>query len=135
MRTPYLLDFGADDFPYEEFPEGVVVNFYDKNGKENYMTSNYAKRFKETGIIDLRDSVVLILSDSTRLVTSQLYWDRKNNWVFTEEPYTIFSPGDESFNKGVGFDSNEKFEDFLSLSATGRVFIDEKDQANNDTIR
>ncbi len=135
LRTPYMLDYGTLQFPYQEFPKGVNVTFLGDDRKENFIRANYAKLFKRTNLIDLRDHVVLILSDSTTLKTSQLYWDQANNWVFTDHAYTIDFP-DGSFNNGVGFDSSENFKNFLSSGIRSRLYIKEDDtKPKKDSIQ
>lgn len=127
LLTPQLLDYSNLAFPYKEFPQGIEVRFWDKKGEKNTVTSKYAIQYENTGLIDLRDSVVLITSDSVILKANQLYWDQKNKWVFTDEPYQIkFKDG--SFNNGaVGFDSNQDFTVFLSRKNQGVQLIDKKE--------
>ena len=133
LRTPFMLDYSISEFPYQEFPEGIDVTFVGDNNKENYITSKYAKLFKQTNLVDLRKDVVLILSDSTTLKTSQLYWDQRNNWVFTDRTYTINFP-DGSFNNGQGFDSSENFKNFLSSGNQSKMFVKEDQNAKKDSI-
>ena len=83
----------------------------------------------------MRKNVVLITSDSTRLDASQLFWDQKNKWVFTDKPYTIKFP-DNSFNGGDLFDSSEDFKNFISLDNQSRMYVKEKpNSAQNDSIQ
>lgn len=119
-----LLDYSNLDFPYKEFPKGVEVHFWDEKGKESTVSSDYAIQFDETGLVDLRKNVVLITADSVVLKANQLYWDQKNKWVFTDQPYQIkFKDG--SYNDGaVGFDSSEDFTIFLSRKNQGVQLID-----------
>ncbi|MAW97166.1 MAG: LPS export ABC transporter periplasmic protein LptC [Leeuwenhoekiella sp.] len=134
LKTPLIIEYGLADFPYEEFPEGVEVTFIDDDKKENYITSDYAIRYKRSGLIDLRENVVLITSDSTRLDASQLFWDQKDKWVFTDKPYTIEFP-DDSYNKGDLFDSSEDFKNFISLDNQSRMYVqDSATSAPKDSI-
>ncbi|HEA31081.1 MAG TPA: LPS export ABC transporter periplasmic protein LptC [Leeuwenhoekiella sp.] len=133
LRTPYMLDYSISEFPYQEFPDGIDVTFVGDDKKENHITSKYAKLFKQTNLVDLRKNVVLILSDSTTLKTSQLYWDQRNNWVFTNKAYTINFP-DGSFNNGQGFDSSENFKNFLSSGNQSKMFIKEGQKTKRDSI-
>lgn len=136
LKTPYILDYSISDFPYEEFPDGVEVTFVDSDGNENFITSKYAIRYKSTNLIDLRDSVVLILSDSTKLNAEQLFWDQNNDWVFTYMPYKIRFPDDESYNEGYRFDSSEDFKNFISLDNQSRMFVEDTDATQApDTIQ
>jgi len=135
LKTPLLIDYGLLNFPYQEFPNGVEVTFIDDEEKENYITADYAIRYTRTSLIDMRKNVVLITSDSTRLDASQLFWDQKNKWVFTDKPYTIKFP-DNSFNGGDLFDSSEDFKNFISLDNQSRMYVKEKpNSAQNDSIQ
>ncbi|HNP68958.1 MAG TPA: LPS export ABC transporter periplasmic protein LptC [Aequorivita sp.] len=119
-----LLDYSNLKFPYKEFPNGIEVRFWDENGKKNTVTADYAIQFDGTGLVDLRSNVVVITADSVVLKANQLYWDQKNKWVFTDQPYQIkFKDG--SYNDGaVGFDSSEDFTTFLSRKNQGVQLVD-----------
>lgn len=135
LVTPFMEDFGLEDYPYQEFPDGVDVTFVDADGKENFVTADYAKHYKTTGLIDLRKNVVVVMSDSTKLTTDKLFWDQKNKWIFTNEPYTVNFPEDDSFNKGVGFESSEDFKNFLSLNNQSRMYVEQKAEQTQDSIQ
>jgi len=122
LLAPKLLDYSNFEFAYQEFPEGVEVNFFE-NDKQSTVTSDFAIRYPETNIVDLRENVVLVTSDGNTLSAEQLYWDQKNQWVFTDRLYRItFSDG--SYNDGEGFDANEDFTVFLSRKNDGIQIID-----------
>ncbi len=125
-----LLDYSNLEFPYKEFPEGIEVRFWDEKGKKNTVTADYAIQFDKTGLVDLRKNVVVITADSVVLKANQLYWDQKNKWVFTDEPYQIkFKDG--SYNDGaVGFDSSEDFTTFLSRKNQGVQLVDKTKTEN-----
>ena len=131
LLAPRLLDYSNFEFAYQEFPNGVEVRFFE-NGKQSTVTSDYAMRYPETGIVDLRENVILVTSDGNVLNAEQLYWDQKNKWVFTDQPYRItFSDG--SYNDGARFDANEDFTVFLSRENDGIQIIDQnKTEQPND---
>lgn len=118
-----LLDYSNLDFPYKEFPKGVEVLFWNENGEKSTVISDYAIQFDKTGLVDLRKNVVLVTADSVVLKADQLYWDQKNEWVFTDQPYQIkFKDG--SYNEGARFDGNQDFTIFLSRKNQGVQLID-----------
>lgn len=118
-----LLDYSNLNFPYKEFPKGVKVLFWNDKGEKSTVTSDYAIQFEKTGLIDLQNNVVLVTADSVVLKAKQLYWDQKNEWVFTDQPYEIkFKDG--SYNEGARFDSNQDFTIFLSRKNQGVQLID-----------
>ncbi|QQX77123.1 MULTISPECIES: LPS export ABC transporter periplasmic protein LptC [Aequorivita] len=132
LLAPKLLDYSNLEFPFKEFPNGIEVRFWDEKGKKNTVTADYAIQFDNTGLVDLQDNVVVITADSVVLKANQLYWDQKNKWVFTDQPYQIkFKDG--SYNDGaVGFDSSEDFTTFLSRKNQGVQLVDKtkKEDAN-----
>jgi LPS export ABC transporter protein LptC len=123
LISPLRNDYTNLKFPYQEFPEGVEVRYWNENDESSTVTSDFAVRYDETNIVDLRRNVVLVTSDSLVLKAEQLYWDQKNQWVFTDQPYRIIFK-DGSFNDGAGFDSSEDFTNFLSRRNAGEQIID-----------
>ncbi|MAP54344.1 LPS export ABC transporter periplasmic protein LptC [Altibacter sp.] len=130
LLAPLLHDYSNYEFPYQEFPEGVEVRFWNEKNEKSTVTSDYAIRFEGTNIVDLRKNVVLVTSDSTILKADQLYWDQKNKWVFTDQPYQM-KLKDGSYNDGARFDSNEDFTNFLSRKNQGVQIIDQKTTNGN----
>lgn len=130
LNTPRMLNYENFEFGYQEFPEGVAVKFYE-NGGESTVTSKYAIRYPETGIVDLRKDVELVTADGNILNAQQLYWDQVNQWVFTDEPYRI-TFNDGSYNDGARFDANEDFTVFLSRNNDGVQLIDQNKKEEND---
>lgn len=124
LKSEKMLDFTNLDFPYREFPEGIEVEFFDENRAKSTLTANYAIIYAATDLIDLQGDVVLVTSDSTRLEASQLYWQQKLGWVFTDRPNTIRFPSGAR-NQGMGFDSDLKFTNFRSRTNVGVQVIDE----------
>jgi len=131
LIAPRIRDYSNFEFSYQEFPEGVEVRFFE-NGEQSTVTSDYAMRYPETNIVDLRENVVLVTADGNVLNAQQLYWDQKNKWVFTDKPYRI-TFNDGSYNDGARFDANEDFTVFLSRKNDGIQIIDQnKTEKTND---
>lgn len=131
LLAPKLLDYSNFEFAYQEFPEGVEVRFWDEDGKRSTVTSNYAVMYKNSNLVDLRDEVVLITSDSLILEAEQMYWDQEHKWVFTDRPYKM-KLKDGSYNNGARFDSNEEFTNFLSRKNDGVQLVDNKKTEDNE---
>lgn len=127
LKSEKMKDFSNKEFAFREFPEGLQVEFFDENREKNTVTADYGIIYNETGLIDLQGNVVVITSDSTKLMADQLYWDQSNNWVFTDRPNTIrFQNG--ALNEGQGFDSNQEFSNFRSRSNIGVQIIEEEEK-------
>lgn len=124
LRSPYMLDFSNQEFPYREFPKGLEVEFFDENNKKNTVIADYGIVYQETGLVDLQGNVEIVTSDSTVLHAKQLYWDQKQQWVFSDIDYSIKMKSG-ALNDGEGFDANENFNKFNSRSNTGIQYIDQ----------
>ena len=135
LKAPYLKSFANESFPYDEFPKGIDLVFIDDDQKENFIRSDYAIQYKQTGLVDLRKNVVLITNKKDTLKADQLYWDSNKHWIFTDQPYTLVS-ADGSRNDGDLFDSSEDFTNFVSLNNTSKQYLKDDDlTTENDTIR
>jgi LPS export ABC transporter protein LptC len=127
LKSPKILDYSQNEFGYRIFPDGVEVDFFNIDSTKNTIYADSAVIFNYSSIIDMRNNVKIVTSDSLVLTTNQLYWDTAKQWVFTDRDYRIqLSNGSE--NDGSGFDSNQEFTLFKSRSNTGVQIIDEKDQ-------
>lgn len=124
LRTPKIKDYKNKSFGYQEFPEGMVLDIIDKDGKVSVVTSDYAIFYEETGLIDMRGNVDIKTADSTHLMAKQLYWDQSINWVFTDQPYKSILP-DGTVNEADGFDANQDFTILNSRINEGIMFIEE----------
>ena len=130
LLAPKFLDFSNRKFSYSEFPDGVTVYFYEED-KKSTITADYAIRYDQTGLVDMRGNVVLLTSDSTELLAEQVYWDQNDNWIFSDSPYRIkFNDG--SYNDGSSFDSNKDFTTFLSRKNTGVQLIENENPPEED---
>ncbi len=128
LIAPLLRDYSNFKFPYREFPEGIILYFWDEDEK-NTVSSDYAVEYKSTGLVDLRGNVIITTSDSTIINAKQLYWDQINKWIFTNQSYQIkFADG--SYNDGSHFDSNQEFTTFLSRKNQGVQLIDKNETIN-----
>lgn len=119
LISPKMLDFSNAAFPYTEFPKGIDVTLYDNNAKKSFITSDYAITYKGTDIIDLQGNVKITSEDGKILETTQLYYDQKREWFFTEKKCKLtLGPGNEFYTKG--FDASRDFKDI-----NGQVFFGE----------
>ncbi len=124
LRTPKALDYTNKNFDYHEFPEGVVLDVIDNEGKVSVIKAEYAIWYKPTNLVDMRGNVDIFTADSTHLIAEQLYWDQRTNWVFTDLPYQSFLP-DGGVNKADGFDANQDFTVLNSRINDGIMLIKE----------
>ena len=115
-----MLDYATVNFPFTEFPNGINVTLFDKNGKKTFVTSKYAVKYKTTEMIDLQGNVKISNETGQLLETEQLYFDQKNEWFYTEKRYKFTDPKGVSFGEGIDF--SKDFKIINSQKISGEVF-------------
>jgi LPS export ABC transporter protein LptC len=108
LISPKMLDYAAVSFPFTEFPKGVDVTFFDKNGRKTFVRSDYAVSYKATQIIDLQGNVRITGQNGQVMETPQLYFDQQENWFFTEQPFKLTDPKGTSYGQGIDFSRDFK---------------------------
>ncbi len=123
LKSPLNKNFSNQSFPYQEFPRGLQVDFFDKQNNKSTVTADYGIYYSLTRLIDLEGNVVLKTHDGKELHAAQLYWDQKNEWIFTEKNYIYTSP--DLNMSGVGIDFNKEFTRVNSHRNSGSAIIEE----------
>ena len=114
--------------PYSEFPEGVKVEFYDQARHKNTVQAKYGIIYPSADMVELRDSVVLTTYDGKKLNTPQLFWDQKEDWIFTDREFTFTDTKKGTVTKGIGMDFDKKFSTVKAHKTTGILSIEDKDE-------
>ncbi len=119
LISPKMLDYASVEFPYTEFPKGLHLTLFDKDGKQTYINANYAIRYKTTDMIDLQGKVKISNQNGEQLETDQLYYDQKNEWFFTEKKFKFTSP--KGVSHGEGIDFSKDFKKVNSQKISGQI--------------
>lgn len=123
LISPKRLDFSNRDFPYDEFPDGVLLYVYDEENNKSTIISDYAISYGKTNLIDLQGNVKVFTNTNDTLLAEQLYYNQKKEWIYTNKPVE-FRKGLDIIN-GNGFDSNSKFTNAEVLEVTGLITLEE----------
>lgn len=113
-------------FPFRIFPEGLRLTLIDDNGDRTYINADYGKLYVLTSMIDLRGDVLIDLPDGSTLETDQLYWDRENDWVFTDKDFKYTNKKDNSLMHGRGMDFKRDFSYFNAHKTFGTMVLKEE---------
>ncbi|AUS04539.1 LPS export ABC transporter periplasmic protein LptC [Pseudotamlana carrageenivorans] len=117
------LDYSNRDFPFNEFVDGVQLDIFHEENRKSTVVADYAIRYTETELIDMQGNVVITTHDNRVLKTDQLYYDQKNEWLYTNEHVSFKS--EQDIINGHGFDSNAKFTNAEVLEVTGIITLEE----------
>lgn len=127
LRSPISEDYDNLSFPYRTFPKGLLLEYFDEDNNKSTITADYGIIYSSTDLIDLRGEVVLETHDGKKLETPQLYWDRSNEWIFTEERFKYTNPDDGTIMDGAGMDFNREFSLLEAHRTTGLMLIKENE--------
>lgn len=122
LVSPKMLDFQNRDFPYSEFPDGIVLDLLDKDNKKSVIVADYAISYSNTNLIDLQGNVVITTATNDTLYAEQLYYDQKKSWLFTNLPITL-KTSDGSTLKGNVFDTDRDLKDLELIEFHDSDFI------------
>jgi len=126
LKSPLCNDFDNLEFPYLTFPKGLLVEFFDEKGEKSTISADYGIIYSKTNLIDLQGNVIIETSDGKRLESPQLYWDRANEWIFTQEKFTFTNPEDGTVMDGEGMDFNRDLSFFNAHRTYGLMSIKEE---------
>lgn len=126
LKSPVSEDFENLRFPYRTFPNGLQVDFFDEDNNKSVITADYGIIYSATNVVDLQGNVVIESQDGKKLEAPQLYWDRVNQWVFTQEKFKYTNPEDGSIMDGEGIDFNMDRSFFSAHKTYGLMMIKEE---------
>jgi LPS export ABC transporter protein LptC len=122
LITPVRLDFSnRKEHPYSEFPEGIQIINFNKNGVDSVtITGNYARSYNKTRVSEIKGNVVVINhTEGSKLKTTQLFWDQNTSYFFSEKAFTLTTQKDTIY--GIGFECKEDLSKHLAKKTTGKL--------------
>ena len=128
MITPLVKQFNTVAEQRDEYPEGLHVWFYEKNGElKGEVSANWAKYDKILELWEAQSDVVLINAQGQRLETEQLFWDTQKATVYTDK-YTKITGPDGTVATGNTFTAKQDFSEWrLSRGRATIIMKDEED--------
>lgn len=123
LSTALLNDFSnRNEHPYSEFPKGLKVISFDKNGDSITISSNYGISYSRTKVTEISDKVIIENhKQRIKLFTDQLFWDQNTHFFYTEKPFLLTTPTDSI--RGIGFESNESLLNWNMRKTYGNIYI------------
>ncbi|AZQ60638.1 LPS export ABC transporter periplasmic protein LptC [Maribacter sp. MJ134] len=127
LSGPVRNDFENLIFPYQTFPEGLLVEIFNEKNEKTTIEADYGIYYGATTIVDLQGNVMIKGHDGKELETPQLYYDRGNEWAFTQEKFKFTNPEDGTVMDGEGMDIKKDLS-FLNAHKTyGLMLIKESE--------
>ncbi len=118
IESPLRWNYENGDM---EFPQGVFIEFYDKNGETtNTLRTNHCyytkedNEYKATGNVEMEG-----LISKEKLVTEELFWDIKDEKIHTDKAVMIVT--ENQIIKGKGLEADQEFTSWTMKETTGVI--------------
>lgn len=134
MITDTWLIFDKASEPYWYFPDGVYIEKFDTTFRiEASIKADTAHYFQRRNLWRLDGNVDISNMDGVRFETSQLFWDRNQEIIYSDS-FIKITEGEE-INTGIGFKSNQNMSEYRIFHTTAEFTIETRQAANkNDSI-
>ena len=118
MNAKEWLVFGKAKEPYSYFPQGVYVEKFDSLfNVEASVKADTAYYWDKKGLYKLIGHVSILSQEGKKLDTSILYFDQKEDQIYTDE-YFELEEGDKIIT-GIGFKSNQNMTKYKISNSQG----------------
>lgn len=127
LFAPLMYDFSnRKQHPYSEFPKGIKIINFDKNGVDSVTISGkYALSYSKTKISEIKGNVVVLNhTDKSRLETEQLFWDETTKYFVSEKAFKLTKEKDTIY--GIGFECKDDLSKHISKKTTGKLETSEE---------
>ena len=109
LQAPLLVRHLEGNEPFQEYPDGLFVEFYNDFGqKQGQVNAKYGLRYESKNQVILQDSVVWLSIRNEKLESDELIWDDKEHIVYSDKWVKITQPGQEVIYS-YGFEADEDF--------------------------
>lgn len=112
------------EIPYTEFPDGMVLIVYDKQGKqESELKADKGKMTDNSDDLEVNGNVKIVNVKGETLKTDILVWNKKDKKIRSEGNVEIFTNDEKIW--GTGFEADENFTNYIIYNIKGVVKIKE----------
>ena len=104
--------------PYREMPKGLKVEFFSPGLiLESTLQAKFGRKYENQGLVEVRDSVVVINKKGERLDTEKLIWNEKTGKIYTDQFVRIQTKNEVIY--GEGLTANQNFSTYKIFKIRG----------------
>lgn len=122
ITAPTMLRY-VDRQGEQEFPDGLLVEFFDNNKrKTGQLSAKYGMRYEAEDKVVVQDSVVWKSNSGEQLDSEELIWEERNERIYTNKFVTVTRPDEIIF--GYGFEADQNFTRTRIKAIDGVIKVD-----------
>ncbi len=123
ITAPTMLRY-TDNLSQQEFPDGLLVEFFDDyKRKTGQLSAKYGMRYENENKVVVQDSVVWKSNNGEQLDSEELIWEERNERIYTNKFVTITRPNEIIF--GYGFEADQNFTRTRIKAIDGVIKVDD----------
>ena len=125
IHAGLVQDYGNQDPAYVFFGDRIRVQFY--NGKtltSTVLEADTARQLKDDDLWAIGGNVVLTNGKGERMKTERLYWNKKEERLYSDAKVQIRTDG--QLITGKGFEADQEFNTYRIFKVQGEITIDDE---------
>jgi len=124
LKAPKLLIFDDPKQPYNDFPEGFLMQRYDLNKKIiSEMSGNRGKYFEKEKRWEANGNVVLVNSQGDTLRSEELKYHQVEDLIFSDK-FVSIKKGDHYITGSGGFKSDTQMSNWSFFKTKGHLYVE-----------
>lgn len=129
IKTPELERYLSHEQPYSNFPKGIHVLSYNKQGElESTIDAGFARYDETTKVWEARDNVIARnVITGEQLNTEQLFWDQEKKIIFSRV-FTKITNEDGVYFGEQGFEADQDFSHYKLIGSSGTVKVKNEEE-------
>lgn len=117
------------------FPEGIYVEQFDTLFNiEASIEADTAYYYQDQNLWELKENVKVLNREGQRFFAKTLYWDEKNEEVYSHDPVRIERSPGELLVSQYGFKSNQDMTRYELYSSSGHLDVEDQAMSQQDSI-
>ncbi len=134
LQTKVWYTFDAPESKWY-FPEGLYVEQFDTLFNiEASIQADTAYYYQDKNLWELKGNVKLLNREGQRFFAKTLFWDEKDEDVYSHDSVRIERPGGEFLTSKYGFKSNQSMTRYELYSSSGHLDVEDKPVARVDSV-
>jgi LPS export ABC transporter protein LptC len=124
LKAPKLLIYDDPKQPYNDFPEGFLMQRYDQNKKIiSEMSGNRGKYFEIEKKWEANGNVVLVNSEGDTLRSEELKYHQIEDLIFSDQ-FVSIKKGDQYITGSGGFKSDTQMTSWTFFKTKGHLYVE-----------
>ena len=121
FKAPLLEEYEFIDTPYAEVRKGLYLEFYDskKPNVPGKLWAKYAKIIEKKQFYEAKGNVKVINNEGQTFVMESIYWDKKNQKMYTKDTVFISVKDGNIFVAAHGMNAKDDFSEYTFYNNSG----------------